>query len=172
VDVGCHHQFLGSNTVNPYSRGWRGVVVDGNRELIELFRRTRSRDISICSVVSSRERPITFTLAKQPDLSTVSPEFEKLFIGEAGVKERVEVNTITLQIILEKNKVPSAFDLLSIDVEGHDYDVLTSFDINTFRPRVIVIEFSTDRIRSYLEQNQYQLRSFSVGNGIFVDGRS
>jgi FkbM family methyltransferase len=172
VDVGCHHPFLGSNTVNPYSRGWRGVVVDGNRELIELFRRTRSRDISICSVVSSRERPITFTLAKQPDLSTVSPEFEKLFIGEAGVKERVEVNTITLQIILEKNKVPSAFDLLSIDVEGHDYDVLTSFDINTFRPRVIVIEFSTDRIRSYLEQNQYQLRSFSVGNGIFVDGRS
>jgi len=29
--------------------------------------------------------------------------------------------------------------------------------------------YATDRIYRYLEQNQYQLKSYSVMNGIFVD---
>jgi FkbM family methyltransferase len=180
VDVGCHHPIRGSNTLSLYSRGWRGVVVDGNRELIEIFKCVRPRDTAICAIVSNEERPITFTLANQPNLSTVSPDFERVWIGESGVKERVEVNAITLQTIMVENKVPSTFDLLSIDVEGHDYEVLTSFNIDAFRPRVIVIEMhgfmpargSNDRIYKYLEQNQYELKSYSVMNGLFVDSRS
>jgi hypothetical protein len=31
---------------------------------------------------------------------------------------------------------------------------------------------TADRIYQYLEQNQYQLKSYSVMNGIFVDSRS
>jgi FkbM family methyltransferase len=178
VDVGCNHPIWYSNTVSLYSRGWRGVVVDGNRELIELFRRTRPRDTPVCSVVSNREGPLTFTLAKNPAFSTVSPEFEREVIGgESGVVERVEVNAVTLQTIMEENKVPFGFDLLSIDVEGHDYQVLTSFDIDTFRPHVIVVEMQgflpacgdADRIYRYLEKHQYQLRGYSVLTGIFVD---
>jgi len=140
VDIGCHHPFRGSNTLNLYSRGWRGVVVDGDSELISLFKRVRPRDIAICAIVSNEERPVTFTLAKQPELSTVSAKFEQDWIGESGVKKRVSVNAIRLQTIMERNAVPSTFDLLSIDVEGHDYEVLTSFNIDAFRPRIIVIE--------------------------------
>ena len=80
---------------------------------------------------------------------------------------------------MQETRVPSEFDLLSIDVEGHDYEVLTSFNIDAFRPRIIVIEMhgflpaapATDRIYRYLEQNQYQLKSYCVMNGIFMDTR-
>jgi len=174
VDVGCHHPIFMSNTLSLYSRGWHGVVVDGNHELIDLFRRIRPKDIAICAIVSNKEHLVTFTLAKQSNESTVSSDFV-LRIAECGVKERVEVNAITLQTIMENNKVPSTFDLLSIDVVGHDYEVLTSFDINAFRPRIIVIAMhgflltrpSTDRIYHYLSQNHYQLRSYTGINGIF-----
>ena len=177
VDIGCHHPFRGSNTLSLYSRGWRGVVVDGNPELIALFKRVRPRDIAICAIVSDQERPVTFTLAKQPELSTVSSKFERSWIGKSGVKERVTMNATTLQMIMETSKVPSTFDLLSIDVEDHDYEVLTSFNIYVFRPRIIVIEMhgfvpasdTTDRIYRYLEYKNYQLRSYSVMNGIFRD---
>jgi FkbM family methyltransferase len=180
VDIGCHHPFYKSNTFSLYLRGWRGVVVDGNPEFITLFKRSRPRDAAICAVVSDQERPIAFTLAKQPELSTVSSEFERNRIGESGVKERISVKAVTLQTIMERNVVPSNFDLLSIDVEGHDYEVLTSFNIDAFRPRVVVIEMhgfmpvqhTTDRICRYLEQKNYQLRSYSAMNGIFVDASS
>ena len=177
VDIGCHHPFRGSNTLNLYSRGWRGVVVDGNPELIALFKRVRPRDTAICAVVSDQERPVTFTLAKRPELSTLSSNFERDWIGESGVNKRVTVSAVTLQTIMRENKVPSTFDLLSIDVEGHDYEALTSFNIDAFRPRIVVIEMhgflpasqSTNRIYCYLEQKNYQLRSYSVMNGIFLD---
>jgi FkbM family methyltransferase len=176
VDIGCHHPFRRSNTFTLYLRGWRGVVVDGNPELIALFKRFRPRDAAICAVVSDQERLVTFTLAKEPDLSTVSSKFEQM-IEESGVKERVTVKAVTLQTIMESSAVPSNFDLLSIDVEGHDYEVLTSFNIDSFRPRIIVIEmhgfmlasYTTDRICRYLEQKNYQLASYSVMNGIFLD---
>jgi FkbM family methyltransferase len=176
VDIGCHHPFRKSNTFSLYLRGWRGVVVDGNPELIALFKRFRPRDAAICGVVSDQERPVTFTLAEDPDLSTVSSAFEQR-IGDSGVKQRVTVRSVTLQTILERSDVPSNFELLSIDAEGHDYEVLTSFNIKAFRPRIIVIEMhgfmpaehSTNRIREYLEQENYQLRSYSVMNGIFLD---
>ena len=77
---------------------------------------------------------------------------------------------------MQEAKVPSDFYLLSIDVEGHDYEVLTSFDIHAFRPRVIVIEMHGfiptehrgNRVCRYLEENQYELRSYTVMNGIWV----
>jgi FkbM family methyltransferase len=177
VDVGCHHPFRGSNTIGLYSRGWRGVVVDANPELIALFKRSRPRDTAICAAVSNKEAPVTLTLAKQTELSTISTQFEREWIGESGIKERVTTDAIRLQTVMEQNGVPATFDLLSIDVEGHDYEVLTSFDINTFRPRIIVIEMhgflpstqTTDRIQRYLEQKHYELRSYSVMNGIFLD---
>lgn len=153
VDVGCHHPIRQSNTLSLYSRGWHGVVVDANRKLIDLFKRIRPKDIPICAMVSNKEHLVTFTWAD------------------------VDV-TITLQTIMENSKVPSAFDLLSIDAD-RNYEVLTSFDISAFRPRIIVIDMygfrpaypNTDQIYLYLEQNQYQLRSYTWRNGIFADSR-
>ena len=45
-----------------------------------------------------------------------------------------------LDAILEASGVPIEFDVLSIDIDGCDYWVLDS--IETYRPRVIVIEFN------------------------------
>jgi FkbM family methyltransferase len=173
VDIGCHHPFRRSNTFNLYLRGWRGVVVDGNPELIALFKRYRPRDVAICAVVSDKEGPVTFTLAKDPLSSSVSSKW----IRESGIKERVTMKAVTLQTIMERSAVPCNFDLLSIDAEGHDYEVLTSFNIDAFRPRIIVIEMhgfmpannATNAICRYLEQKNYQLRSYSPLNGIFLD---
>jgi len=82
--------------------------------------------------------------------------------------------------LLEAHNVPSQFELLSIDCEGHDYEVLTSFDIDAFRPAVIICEMhgfalpraNENRVYSYLTKNGYTLKGFAVWNGFFVDSHS
>jgi hypothetical protein len=51
VDIGCHQPFKVSNTLRLYSRGWSGLVVDGNRHLIERFMRIRPKDRALTAVV-------------------------------------------------------------------------------------------------------------------------
>ena len=50
------------------------------------------------------------------------------------------MRTRRLDAILRSQAVPRKFDLLSIDVEGHDDKVLASLDLNEFQPELIVIE--------------------------------
>jgi FkbM family methyltransferase len=179
IDVGCNHPFSGSNTANLYSQGWNGIVIDGNPEMVELFKRFRPRDTAICVVVSSEARPLTYTLARVPELSTVSREFEKKWIDEDMVIDRIKVDPVRLQKIMREHNVPGRFDLLAVDVEGHDYEVLTSFEIEEFRPILIVVEMhgfdlarpDGNRIYDYLVRNGYCLKSYSVVNGIFMDAR-
>jgi hypothetical protein len=178
VDVGCGHPFRGSNTLNVYSRGWRGLVIDGNEEMIHLFQRFRPPDIPICSVGSNTEKRISFAITQVPELSTVCPAFEEKWGNSSGgVVKRVEGNATTLQTLFQKHQIPHSFDLLSIDVESHDEEVLTSFDIEDYRPRVIVIEMhdfkplrsSSHVITSYLDSHGYELVGYTVYNGIFLD---
>ena len=45
--------------------------------------------------------------------------------------------------IFDKYSVPNKFDYLGIDIDGEDYHVMKSIDLNRFTPRVITIEFNT-----------------------------
>ena len=46
----------------------------------------------------------------------------------------------TLDEILTEARAPSPIDLLSVDVEGHELDVLRGFDFARWRPRLILLE--------------------------------
>ena len=59
----------------------------------------------------------------------------------------------TLDSILEEAGCPTAFDFLSIDVEGHEIEVLRGFDIGRWRPRLILLE---DHVTD-LSKHQYLL---------------
>lgn len=77
------------------------------------------------------------------------------------VEEKIEC--VPLSYILEKNDV-QRIDLLHIDTEGFDYRVLRQFDIERFRPRVILFEhkhLQAAELRSAYERllnNRYRIR--------------
>ena len=57
--------------------------------------------------------------------------------------ERIEkLTTRRLEDILAEHNAPNKFEFLSIDVEGHDSEVLQSIDLGQYQPEVIVIEVS------------------------------
>jgi len=53
------------------------------------------------------------------------------------------ISAENINALLEKYKVPKVFDFLSVDIDGEDFWVVGSVDLEKFKPRVISIEFNT-----------------------------
>jgi hypothetical protein len=57
-----------------------------------------------------------------------------------AAESAIEVPARTLDDILEEAKAPAPIDFVSIDVEGHEVEVLKGFDLRRWQPRLLLIE--------------------------------
>lgn len=142
VDVGCNHPVRTSNSYRFYRKGWQGIAVDANRRFAKDFAWTRPRDRFVHACVSDQPGEVEFHLFKESALSSISGK--PLYHSPDQYKlERVEcLPTRTLSSILEECDAPARFEFLSIDVEGHDEEVLRSADLRVHSPTVIIIELN------------------------------
>jgi hypothetical protein len=92
-------------------------------------------------------------------------------MAPGAVPERViEVPVRTLDDILGEARAPVRFDLLSIDVEGHELEVLSGFDLARWQPRLRLLE---DHVRNlakhrFLKASGYRLIRRFENNGWYV----
>lgn len=175
VDVGCNHPIRFSNTFAFYLRGWRGLTIDANASHVALHKKIRPKDISICCAVSNSEKNVVFTRFVEDSISSISEEFVKECTNTPIVARELMV-TRTLEGIFREHNVPFEFDFLAIDVEGHDFEVLSSISLGVYKPKLIVIEMINfkfenryqNKICAYLEQNGYELVAYYHFNGFFL----
>ena len=137
------------------------------------------RDEAICALVSNTEQEMKFTEFKDPLLSSV--DSHHIVVWNEGmkrpIKERKMMKSTALGTVLKKIEAPTRFELLTIDVEGHDFEVLTSIDLNVYRPKLIVIEShewdllkpASNRIYSYLQKHRYAFVGYAISNCYFLD---
>lgn len=150
VDIGAHHPQRYSNTYMLYLKGWRGINVDAMPGSMEPFRRVRPNDINLEIGISRQRQTLTYYSFDDPALNGFSPELaeERRKWNPDKVVAEHQIQTFPLSEVLDKH-VPSGteIDLLSVDVEGLDYEVLSSNDWDRYRPKVVIVEdldFSID----------------------------
>jgi FkbM family methyltransferase len=144
IDVGAHHPSRFSVTRHLYQMGWSGVNIDANQELIDAFKKVRTRDINLCAAVGL-EPKYTFTIFEEAAISTLDSEWRKKFISENNkIAKEVEVEGRTLRSILDDFQPIERIDLLSIDAEGSDLQVLQSIEFETLErsryPKWLLLE--------------------------------
>lgn len=141
VDVGAHHPKRFSNTYALYKRGWRGINIDPTPGLKEMFNAVRPDDLFIDAAVLTEEGLREFHMFHEPALNTFSKALAEEY-QHAGNKlaELRPIRTRRLSTVLDECKIDHPIDLMSIDVEGHELDVLQSNDWATYRPRVLLVE--------------------------------
>jgi FkbM family methyltransferase len=184
VDVGSNHPIRFSNTFGLYCRGWRGICIEANSNLINKCKKIRKLDWAINAAVSDEEKDVDFYVSTLDLVSTIHPPFlEKEWAeGDFKLKEKVKMHTATLDTILDNfskqtdSHALDHIDLLSIDVEGHDFNVLRSINLNKYRPAIIVIEMigydkahpDQNEICQYLDRFKYDMEGYHMINGFFV----
>lgn len=124
--------------------GWSGVLVEADPQQAENCRRTRPASFVANRAAMAPGAPPTVTLEVaegKEEFSTLSPN--RVYAGI--LKERnitthsIDVPTATLDQILEEAGTKQ-IDFVTIDVEGHELDVMRGFDLARWRPTVVMIE--------------------------------
>ena len=139
VDVGCNHPLLGSNTYRFYRKGWRGICIDANPKFMRAFRKFRPRDAFVQACISDKEEDVEFHFFAHSELSSISGK--PLYDNDEHYRPlgSQKMRARPLHTVLAELNAPQDFDILSVDVEGHDEAVVRS--LGSYRPKVIVAEF-------------------------------
>jgi FkbM family methyltransferase len=178
VDVGAYHPRRYSNTFLLYLRGWRGINIDADPDVISLFNAERPRDQNIVAAIAGDSGTGTLIRFNEKAFNTLSPALaEKATRHPAWkIQDTVNVSTYRLADILQRY-VPEGqrIDVMNVDVEGADLDALRGNDWNRFSPEFLIVEDHAfeaaaphqSDIFSFLSDRGYFLLSYAVYSLIF-----
>lgn len=185
LDLGANDPVLLSNTYYFYKKGAKGVLVEANPVLSEKIEQKRSRDIVLNKAValSLSDSHIDFFLLNVNTLSTASEE-EALNTCKVDenikIVDKIKVPAIRFDDIIEHYFSGIAPTFVSLDIEGLDYQILSTFDFVKYRPVLFVVEtveyhpklsvpVKDKKILDLFEKNGYVEFAFTGINSIFVD---
>lgn len=146
VEIGA---FDGIQTSNTYfmekELGWRGICIEAEPNVFRQLAHNR-RSINLNVAVSDY---------------TGRCFFEGASITQPG--KGIEVPCDTLNNILTACQAPNVIDYLSIDIEGHEFNVLQAFDFDRWLIRMMTVEhnlyvdgpFKKDRLFALLSSRGF-----------------
>jgi FkbM family methyltransferase len=180
VDVGAHHPKLYSNTYYFYKKGWRGINIDPLPGIMDKFKEFRNEDMNLEMGISDQPGKLIYYLFEEPALNTFSKEVAdmRLAKGHSKLVSTKEIEVRKLENVLDEYlPKDTQIDLMSIDVEGLDYQVLVSNNWDKYRPKVLIAECLNlsieDILRSdvykFMKEKNYIFFSKTVGSVFFID---
>ena len=147
VEVGAHDGVTLSTTMYFEMIGWKCLLIEPIPEFVEKIRRKRTCAVYECAA-SSEEGEATFFVTENAEaLSTlaITEEQKKRIAAEKAPIREIRVKKRTLDSILAQSGF-TELDFITIDVEGHELDVLHGFTIEKYRPRIIIVEDNTGQV--------------------------
>lgn len=142
LDVGCWDWKEGSTTLYLEERlGWSGLAVDAQSQVREGYEKHRPRTRFFNYIVTDQAGGLG-QLYVADQISSINPDHVEQFPGAQWYRaEPLDVPTITLDALLTRSGV-QRIDFLSMDIEGAEPKALAGFDIQKYKPRLVVIESS------------------------------
>lgn len=164
IDVGAYHPMRFSNTYYFYKKGWRGINIDAMPGSMKLFNKLRPEDINLEVGISNKTEKLNYFMFNEPALNGFSEALnQKRFSNDDSYQNsknvykviaEKEIQTYPLAEILDKYlPLNKNIDFMSIDVEGLDYEVLTSNNWEKYKPEFILIEILRSNIPKILNSD-------------------
>jgi len=148
VEVGAYDGVLVSNTWGLAERGWRGLLIEPVPHLADLCRENyahRERVSVIQAAIGRTDSRITLHLG---DVFTTAnadllDEFGSIsWAASSLTSQNISVDCLPLDRVLRENGVLQNFDLLVVDVEGFETEIFAGFDLDVWRPKMLIVELT------------------------------
>ena len=170
VDIGANDPKALSQTWFLEKMGWRGILIEPLSEKHEALVRERPHSQVYQVAVSAPDK----TGEADFFVSDMMSSLEKN-INDADVtyQTTTRVKVVTLDSILEEIQ-PPRIDFVSIDTEGTELDVLRGFDLNKWKPSLILVEdvLLFLNVHRQLTRNGYKLYRRTGLNSWYIPNSS
>jgi FkbM family methyltransferase len=167
VEVGANEPQRGSQTWQFEQAGWTGVLIEPQPDVAARLRQRRRARVFEVACSSPADAGHTLPLYLRGPHSSLKPELVVTGVFPCGA---MDVAARTLDEILQEADAPAPVDFASIDVEGHEVEVLRGFDLARWRPRLLLVEdhVTTLATHRFLSCVGYRLIRRTGLNGWYV----
>ena len=157
IDVGCNHPVYNNNTFLLHKKGWKGVNIDIDLKSIELFNIFRKEDFNINVAASSKEGVLEYiNFHEKSPINKIKDDYVKSAVPFREIKK---INSLTLDSIIENSPFKDKkIDFISIDVEGHELEVIKGLNLQKYKPSIIVIEYLDTSLK------KIEIKNFNLQN--------
>jgi len=178
LDIGANDPFYINNTALFYKLGYKGVLIEPDIKMFNKLKRKRPKDKVLKLGVAEHSGDSVIYIMEPSTLNTCSFEEAKSYerLGHKIIRKR-KIQTKNINSIIKEN-FESYPNFLSIDVEGLDYEVITSLDLEEYKIDIICIETlnytennkaeKNKRIIDYMESKKYKVYADTYINTIFI----
>jgi FkbM family methyltransferase len=161
VEVGAFDPFVLSQTAALEQSGWHGVLIEPVPAQAAKLRAQRRAQVVEVACGSPEQHGTTMRLTVAGALSNMRQE--------RSDAPTTDVRVVTLDSVLREAGVTN-IDFLSIDVEGHEIDVLRGFSFAQYQPRLVLLEdFAENSIKHhFMRANDYKRVQRTGNNSWYV----
>lgn len=139
VDIGAYDGIQTSNTyVFEKYLNWEGICIEPNVDAYQNLLKNRNSKNIMCAL----------------------SDYDGFcnFLGDKIIdKNNANTPCFTLETLLTQNSAPKEIDYLSIDVEGHEYNILKNFDFKKYHIKLMTVEHNF-----YIEGSHHKDRLYDL----------
>lgn len=156
IEAGANDGSTQSNTLYLEKQlNWSGILIEPSLRHIESCKNLRKNSIIVHAALIDNE-----------NIKTIRGDFDGHLMSSVDGNRLsrkdnlIEVPARTLKNILIEYSCPKTIDLLSLDTEGHEFQILNGIDFSLVTFKYIVIEINVpwyDKIVELLTKNNYKL---------------
>ena len=141
VDIGAHHPTYLSNTHYFYLKGCRGINIEPNLDGYNEFLKIRPDDVNIGLAINVDGKNIRYYMMKEATtLNTTSKEECDRYIAHGYEFDKcIEIEAISVKNLCENYIKDKSIDFLSLDIEGHEEQILLEL-FKFKKPKVLCVE--------------------------------